>query len=46
MVPEMGECRRFPLVYIPPDEGYEGFWASPPAPLDFLCGEHVLKYDS
>lgn len=48
---EAGECRRYPQVWVPGEEDDEGLfdpggWYSPPAPADFLCGEHAIKCDS
>jgi hypothetical protein len=47
MEKDIAECRRFPMVFVPVVESEDGgMWVSPPAPSDFLCGEHVLKYNS
>jgi hypothetical protein len=39
---EVAECRAHPMVYIPEQDA----WASPPAPDDFLCGEHIIRCNS
>lgn len=49
--PDAAECRRYPQVWIPGEDNEEGIyepggWYSPPAPADFLCGEHAIKCDS
>jgi hypothetical protein len=39
---ESAECRAHPMVYIHERDT----WASPPAPDDFLCGEHLIRCNS
>jgi hypothetical protein len=43
---DAAECRRYPMIYIAADDESVGFFACPPAPSGYLCGEHVLKYNS
>lgn len=39
---DSAECRRFPMAYLPELDT----WASPPAPDDYLCGEHLIRCNS